>query len=374
MLELTVCQAQGHLRTVARSLAQNEGLGGLTCGQEGPAVVAGRSARVSGTGYDAHGRDHTMKRSLALGALTALMLTTCLWTVDAWARAGGGGSSGGGRGSRSYSGPAQPSPSPVSPSHPAAPSSLQQPAPQRPGWGGMLGGLLVGGLIGSLLFTGMGRGLFGGIGLIEIVILGGFVYLAFRLMRSRQPEPAAPSGYAAPGGYDAGGWQPGGSAASTAVVDAPGGPNDLDRGIGHIRQLDPGFAPERFAADVASDIFFKVQAAWMARDMSVAAGVLTPEMRAILQKDCDRLRADRRVNRLENIAVRTAEVTEAWQEQGQDYVTVRFLASLLDYTTDEGGAQVLEGSRTEPVKFEEYWTVIRPVGSKPWRLSAIQQP
>ena len=60
--------------------------------------------------------------------------------------------------------------------------------------------------------------------------------------------------------------------------------------------------------------------------------------------------------------MRTAEITEAWQETGQDYVTVHFLASLLDYTTDESGARVLDGSRTEPVKFEEYWTFVRPVG------------
>jgi len=65
-------------------------------------------------------------------------------------------------------------------------------------------------------------------------------------------------------------------------------------------------------------------------------------------------------------------VTETWQEGGQDFVTVRFLASVLDYTVNESG-QVVEGSQTEPVKFEEYWTFVRPVGPNPWRLGAIQQ-
>jgi predicted lipid-binding transport protein (Tim44 family) len=136
--------------------------------------------------------------------------------------------------------------------------------------------------------------------------------------------------------------------------------------------MDGAFDSARFA-DTASDFFFKVQAAWMARDMGAVRDRLTPEMRATLQQECDQLRAAHRVNRLENIAVRTVEVTEAWQEEGQDFVTVRFLANLLDYTTDETGAQVLEGSRTEPVKFEEYWTFVRPVGPNPWRVSAIQQ-
>jgi len=79
------------------------------------------------------------------------------------------------------------------------------------------------------------------------------------------------------------------------------------------------------------------------------------------------------VNRLENIAVRSVELTETWQEEGRDFVTVRFLANLLDFTTDESGTQLVEGSRTEPVKFEEFWTFARPVGPGAWRLSAIQQ-
>jgi predicted lipid-binding transport protein (Tim44 family) len=76
---------------------------------------------------------------------------------------------------------------------------------------------------------------------------------------------------------------------------------------------------------------------------------------------------------MENIAVRAVDVTEAWQESGRDYVTVHFLASMLDYTIDERTNDVIKGSRSEPVKFEEYWTFVRPVGPNPWQLSAIQQ-
>src|SRR5215831_11063674 len=125
-----------------------------------------------------------MRRAAAITLLAVMTLIPLLWTADAFARAGGG-SSGGSRGSRSYSAPARPSsPSPVSPSTPASPPrTMQQPTPQRPGWGGMLGGLLMGGLIGSLLFGGLGHGGFGGMGLLEIAILAGLVYFGFRLMR-----------------------------------------------------------------------------------------------------------------------------------------------------------------------------------------------
>jgi len=236
---------------------------------------------------------------------------------------------------------------------------------------GAIGGFLLGGLVGSLLFGGMGRGLFGGIGLLEILIIAGLIYFAISYMRRRQEAESAP----ATAGGDSGGsfWSPGTQSPAAATVEAPGVSDDLERGVRNIRQMDAAFDPATFA-DTAADLFFKVQAAWTARDMGLVRDLLTPEMHAELQKGCDRLRAERRVNRLENIAVRSTEVTEAWQEGGQDYVTVRFLANLLDYTADEAGGQVVEGNRTEPVKFEEYWTFVRPVGPNRWRLSAIQQP
>jgi predicted lipid-binding transport protein (Tim44 family) len=66
------------------------------------------------------------------------------------------------------------------------------------------------------------------------------------------------------------------------------------------------------------------------------------------------------------------EPIEAWQEAGQDFITLKIEASLLDYYVDESG-RLISGSDTEPVKFQEYWTFTRPVGPNPWRLSAISQ-
>jgi predicted lipid-binding transport protein (Tim44 family) len=305
-----------------------------------------------------------MKRYLALACLFALALAPVLLATEAWARTPSGSPSGS-RGSRSYSSPASPS----KPTQPSSPASPVQPAqPQRSGWGGALmgglAGLALGGLLGSMFFGHGG----GGIGLMEILLIAGGAYLIFRMMRSRQATPAPAGGYGQGGGGTQ--WQPQAQTYQPQTVDT--GPSDLERGVGYIRQMDAAFDPARFT-DTASDVFFRVQAAWMARDMSQASGSLTPEMADTLQKDCDRLRGQGRINRLENIAVRSVTVTEAWQESGQDYVTVQFLASLLDYTVDERSGQVVEGSRTEPVKFEEFWTFVRPVGPNAWRLSAIQQ-
>ena len=48
--------------------------------------------------------------------------------------------------------------------------------------------------------------------------------------------------------------------------------------------------------------------------------------------------------------------------------------SLLDFTTEDTTGQVVEGSASQPVTFEEFWTFTRPVWARTWRLSAIQQP
>ena len=234
---------------------------------------------------------------------------------------------------------------------------------------GGLAGFALGGLLGSMLFGhGMGGGFGGGLGLMEILLIGGGIFLLFRMMRSRQAAPVPSPSYGQ--GYGGPQAQPQPQMYQAQTVDA--GPSDLERGMSNIRQMDAGFEPARFT-DTASDIFFKVQAAWMARDIRQASVAITPEMADTLQKDGDRLRGQGRINRLENIAVRSVTVTEAWQESGQDFVTVHFLASLLDYTVDERSGQVVEGNRTEPVKFEEYWTFVRPVGPNAWKLSAIQQ-
>jgi predicted lipid-binding transport protein (Tim44 family) len=237
----------------------------------------------------------------------------------------------------------------------------------------MLGGLVLGGLIGSLLFGGMGQ-MGGGIGLLEIAVVGALLYVGLVYLRRRQAVAAGATGYADPRVAPTS-WGPESTPRSTTVLDAPpAGATDTDlaRGIAYIRQMDPGFDPARLG-ETASDVFFRLQGAWMTRDMGGMRAALTEEMYETLQSQCDRLRAERRVNRLENIAVRSVEVTETWQEEGHDFVTVRFLANLLDYTTDESGARLMAGSRTEPVKFEEFWTFTRPVGPGAWRLSAIQQ-
>ncbi len=308
---------------------------------------------------------------------------------EAWSRAGGGGSLGsrGSRGfsspSRSYSAPLRPvSPGPQPLSQPRPdPAAQPSPVPSPAGgfWRSLAGGV-AGGLLGGLLFRGLGfgggyggygGGIGGGFGLFDLLLLGGIGYLIFRVVwRSRRSEEATATSYYGQMPTDS--YGPVGAPAATVEVPPASGPEDLERGLGYIRQMDPRFDEVGFK-EWCSDTFFRIQAAWMHRDLEKVRPLLTEEMREAFGKQIEEVRGKRQINRLENIAVRSVELTEAWQEQGLDYITVRFLANLLDYTVDEASGNVVSGSDSDPVKFEEFWTWVRPVGPNPWRLSAINQ-
>ena len=106
----------------------------------------------------------------------------------------GGGKSFGSSPSYQRSTPA-PSASPTSPQvSPTQPSPLKPGASPAPSmmsrWGGMLGGLVMGGLVGSLIFGG-GRAL-GGPGLLDLLIIGGGLFLLYRFIRARRMATATP--------------------------------------------------------------------------------------------------------------------------------------------------------------------------------------
>ena len=315
----------------------------------------------------------------AICSLVLLCLFTLGVSAEAWARVGGGRSSGF-SGSRSFS---RPSPSYNRQARPT-PTNPQQAQPNQGlmgSRGGLLRGLaggLAGGFLGAMLFRGIagaggpgGTGASGGLGFLDLLIIGVLIYLLYRFLvkRRRQTQPASGAAY-----YQDQSPQMGGQESGAGYPPPPPPPPDqsLEQGLAHIRSMEPNF-DESFFTDRTMDSFFELQAAFGRRDLTPVRELLTEQMAQTLQKDVDQLKALGRINNLENIAVRSAQIVQAWQEQGQDYVTVYFLANLLDYVSDEKTGQVVEGSQTQPVKFEEYWTFTRPVGPGPWKLAGIEQ-
>jgi predicted lipid-binding transport protein (Tim44 family) len=275
--------------------------------------------------------------------------------------------------------PTTPSRSPLTPQTPPVQPSPYSANPTGGFWrnvgGGLMGGF-AGGMLAHWLFgsspaqagpPGTGGG--SSFSLLDLILLVGIGYLAYRFFfRKPQGEAAGTSGT-----YQS-------SATPGAAMQPPyfeqqqpaEMERDLETGLRQIKSMDPLFGEDKFK-DQAMDYFFKIQGAWADRDMNTVRHLLTPEMFGILQVDADKMRQEGQLNKLENIAVREVNFTEAWQESGQDYLTVRIYATLLDYTIDEKTGEIISGSKIEPTKFEEYWTFTRPVGNNLWQLSAISQ-
>lgn len=237
-----------------------------------------------------------------------------------------------------------------------------------PFWSGMAGGM-AGGFLGSMLFGGRGFGTMGyggGPGLLDLLVLGALVYFLYRFFVRRRSWQTGYYGEAegsAPYGtpyYGAGG-----------QAYAPGA-NEAERGLEEIRRYDPSFNVRSFLETV-EDLFFQVQAAWMNRRLDGVKNLLTAEMADHFSGEFEKMKQKHIINRLENIAVRKVEIAEAWREGSADFITVLFTANLLDYTVDENSGEVIEGDKLSPVKFQEFWTFSRCVGTGRWQLAGINQ-
>jgi predicted lipid-binding transport protein (Tim44 family) len=314
-------------------------------------------------------------------ALATLTLTAFVATeVDA--RAGRGGSFGS-RGERTYSAPPPTATAPrpsqsldrsVTQQRPAAPNAAAAQQTRRPN--GFMGGLAAG-LVGAGIFGLLaGSGFFAGLGsfagmmgfLLQMLIIGGLIFLVVRFMRSRREATAgAPAGYArgampASGPPNAGGYGMGLGAAASARMPAapsPAAPSDT---IG----LNPG------DYETFEQLLGEIQAAYGRADVPALRTRTTPEMSAYFEQELGDLHMRGLTPRIEAVKLLQGDLSEAWREGSADYATVAMRYGMVDQLFDRNG-QLVEGS-PEPVEVTELWTFTRqPASGRRWVLSAIQQ-
>lgn len=256
-------------------------------------------------------------------------------------------------------------------------------AQQRPGFMGgfgrsMLGGLLMGGLIGMLLGQGFGglAGMFGM--LLQVLLIGGAIWLAIRFFRSRQMQNSGPAmaGAGAGGGnanyrdtasYNAGG-NGGGAGRSFSIPSIGGSRADA--------------APQQPASheitlsgddlDTFQRMLTEVQEAFGREDHKALRKLVTPEMVSYLSEEL----ADNAQNGVRNdvsdVHLLQADIAEAWNEGDRDYATAALNYSSIDVTRNRATGEVVDGDENEPTETTELWTFVRQNGGD-WQLSAIQQ-
>lgn len=257
-----------------------------------------------------------------------------------------------------------------------APSSTAYKAPQGQKSGsfakGLAGGLL-GGAIGGLLFGSMFGGAGSGIGILPILLMAGVGYFLFRkFSNSKRQSDSRQGGVSCFPGQSGGGARP----MNTDIMrDAPPPPPGLamgvEAGLAEIRRTDPGFDVNHFK-QIASDVFFQIQAGWARRDLDSYRHLLGEELAREYAGHFAEMREKGVINKLESMAIRGVEICGAGSNAGEDFVTIFFTANLLDYTVSDTTGELVEGSMTAPVKFAEEWTWARPVRTDNWRLEGIK--
>ena len=335
------------------------------------------------------------KKSLAAALGIALVLGG-LAAGPADARRGG---SFGSRGARTYSAPrssyvSPTTPGPVqrsmtSPSSPSQPGVAPSYAPafgQRPGGGffrgaggGFLGGLLAGGLIGGLMGHGFGGG-WGGMGggggltiLIQLLILGGIVWLVVGFFRRRQTAPD--TGWQAP---QAQGFGPfGGFGAPQQPAYPQSGFGQPGFGQPGFGQPGPGSGPAleipitQADRDAFERLLLEIQDAFGHEDYGRLRDRTTPEAMSYLSEELSQNATHNRRNDVTGTRLIQADITEAWREGSTEYATAALRYESTDVMRDRASGAVLEGDPNRPTETTEFWTFSRQDGGV-WKLSAIQ--
>ena len=83
------------------------------------------------------------------------------------------------------------------------------------------------------------------------------------------------------------------------------------------------------------------------------------------------------MNKVENVTLRVADITESWREFALDYAAANLQWTANDYMVNldkNPGEQgyIASGNKTEFVEVKELWTFVRSAGGN-WLLSAVQQ-
>ncbi len=267
---------------------------------------------------------------------------------DAFARAGKGSSSG------FRNKPAQTQPGQQNVNKPPAqnqPMQAQKPSFLNSG----IFKMLVGGLIiGALLSMFMGSGLeFGMPGVLEILLIGGILFLIVRMfLKSRQKEKLQYAG----GAYSGSGMNTYSQAenlsnAGTAATAAPA-------------------VNEKLIKDIATSTFKLVQDAWTKNDLSVVRNLLTDRMYDYLDKQLQELRAQGLKNIVEIVYFQNTDIVDVEGEDQNKVVIVQIDVMLRDYTIDRNN-NIVEGSKDTPVDVKEYWAFVGK--ALEWKLDDIRQ-
>jgi len=282
-----------------------------------------------------------LKQFLILSILAIFTLAAI--APDADARRFGGGSSFG-KQRMAPTAPKSFSQQKAAPRNPAATNTQRGSA--RTGMMGMLGGLALGGLLGAMFFGGA----FEGINMMDILVIGGLIFLVLWFLRRK--AQSASMAYA------------GGQNTNTQGFPADHSASD-NAAASQVTMLRPDINEKHFLK-AARDIFMRMQTAWDARDMDDIHRFCTAD---VAEDIATKMQADGRNQT--DVTTLNAQIADAWIESDLEWAAVHFNAMLTESSLDADG-NTLEKSNSD---MHETWIFRHdPKADDPtWYLAGIQQ-
>ena len=164
----------------------------------------------------------------------------------------------------------------------------------------------------------------------------------------------------------------GSTAEPAAAGEGSGGPGAA--GLTQIRIADPAFSPDEFLSG-ARIAFELIVGAFAAGDTDTLKPLLSEE---VFNNFADSIRRRQEMGqKLETqlVAIRSAEIDEAYMAGRTAHVTVKFVTDQISVVRDAEGA-VVEGSATDVNEVTDFWTFARDtrVSDPNWALVATNSP
>jgi predicted lipid-binding transport protein (Tim44 family) len=153
------------------------------------------------------------------------------------------------------------------------------------------------------------------------------------------------------------------------------GAGSVEAGLAQIKTADPRFDADEFVSG-ARIAFELILHAFAAGDIDTLKPLLSAEVFANFQRSIrDRQAAKHRLE-TKLVAIKSAEVLEAYMAGRTAHVTVKFVSEQISATYDETSGAVIEGDPNVAIEVTDYWTFARDTRSPDpnWILVATGSP
>ncbi len=123
---------------------------------------------------------------------------------------------------------------------------------------------------------------------------------------------------------------------------------------------------------LAKDMFFKMQQAWMERDLTDVKKLISQELYNDYKTQLDVMKSSHEKNMLEGINVTNVSIisSQDYRDDSQDTFTAYIAGKIIDYTINEQTGNVIKNEKQEEESFSDNYQFIRRGNA--WILNSIK--